>query len=105
MSALLELGPPVAARNRKRDLAEDDVDESGEDLVLAGDVVIDRHRLHAELRGQGADRERPEPAGVGHGQPAPEHAAPDRAPGAPRWRPSRAPPPPAPGTGSAMHLP
>src|SRR3954470_20764719 len=82
MSALLELGPPVAARNRKRDLAEDDVDESGEDLVLAGDVVVDRHRLHAELRGQGADRERPEPAGVGHGQRALEHALPAQ-PGSP----------------------
>ena len=59
------LRAPVAAGRREIDLAEDQVDDAVEDLVLARHVVVDRHRLDAELLGQRADGQRPEPSGVG----------------------------------------
>ena len=64
-SSPFHLGPPVTAGSRKLDLAEDDVDQGVEDLVLVGDVVVDRHRLDAQLLGEGADRQRSQPVGVG----------------------------------------
>src|SRR3954469_13688580 len=70
------LRPPVPAGHGKLDLAEDDVDERGEDLVLVGDVVVDRHRLDAELLREGADRQRRQATCVGHGESALEHALP-----------------------------
>jgi len=40
------------------DLREHHVHDPVEDLLLAGHVVVDRHRLHAEGGGEAADRER-----------------------------------------------
>ena len=59
------LGLPVAVRLGQFDFAEDQVDDRVQDLVLVGDVVIDRHRLDAELLGQRPDRERREAPRVG----------------------------------------
>ena len=68
------LRAPVAAGRRQLDLAEDEVDDAVEDLVLVGDVVVDRHRLDAELA---AASERivsdAEPAGVGDRDGAAQH--------------------------------
>ena len=64
----------VAPRRRsgigQLDLAEHEVDQPVEDLVLVGDVVVDRHRLDAELLGQRPDRQRRQAAGVGDGERA-----------------------------------
>src|SRR6476660_1919132 len=73
-SPLVHLRPPVPAGHRELDLAEDDVDERGEDLVLVGDVVVDRHRLGAELLRQRADGERSQTAGVGDRERGLDHA-------------------------------
>jgi hypothetical protein len=43
---------PVGLQRRQLDLAEDEVDHAVEDLVLVGDVVVQRHRLHAEGLGE-----------------------------------------------------
>jgi hypothetical protein len=71
-----DLGAPLAVGRRQLDLAEDDVDDAVEDLVLVGDVVVDRHRLHPELLGQGPDRQPGDPTGVGDRDGAVQHALP-----------------------------
>ena len=58
------------------DLAEDEVDDAVDDLVLVRDVVVDRHRLDAELVGERADRQRSEPSRVGDREGAAEHPIP-----------------------------
>ena len=75
-SPLAHLRPPVPAGHRKLDLAEDDVDERGKDLVLVSDVVVDRHRLGPELLREGADGERPQSAAVGDGERGLDHPLP-----------------------------
>ena len=59
---------------RQVDLAEDEIDDAVEDLVLVGDVVVERHRLDAELA---AASERivsaPTPAGVGDRDGSAQH--------------------------------
>ena len=47
------------------DLAEDQVDHAVEDVVLVGDVVVERHRLDAELLREPAHRERADALRVG----------------------------------------
>ena len=55
--ALAQLGLPVAAGGGRLDLAEDEVDHPVEEVVLVGDVVVERHRLDAELLGELAHRQ------------------------------------------------
>ena len=50
--------PPIASDQRQLDLAEDDVDDAVEDVRLVGDVVVERHRLNAELLCELAHRQR-----------------------------------------------
>ena len=54
-------------------LAVDEVDDAVDDLVLVGDVVVDGHRLDAQLLRERADRQRPDTPGVGDGHRAPQH--------------------------------
>src|SRR4051812_48549162 len=61
-----QLGAPVTAHRRKLYLAEDDVDDPVEDLLLVLDVVVHGHRLHAELVGQGPNGQGADAAPVGH---------------------------------------
>ena len=46
---LAHRGLPVGPGDRQVDLAEDEVDDAVEDLVLVGEVVVEGHRLDAEL--------------------------------------------------------
>ena len=57
-----DLRTPVATHRRHLDLAEHHVDDAVQDLLLVGDVVIDRHRLDTELLGERADRQRSDPS-------------------------------------------
>src|SRR6478672_3079254 len=61
---------PVSIARRSVDLGEDHVDDAVEDLALVGHVVVDRHRLDAELLREGADRQGGQAAGVGDGHSA-----------------------------------
>src|SRR3954469_9021576 len=61
-----QLGAPVTAHRRQLYLAEDDVDDAVEDLLLVLDVVVDGHRLHTELVGQGPNGQGADAAPVGH---------------------------------------
>jgi hypothetical protein len=49
---LAQLGLQVAVGRRGVDLGEDDVDHPVEEVVLVGDVVVERHRLDVELLGK-----------------------------------------------------
>ena len=76
-------GLPVTVEGRHADLAEDDVDHGVDEVVLVGDVAIERHRPDAELLPEAAHGEGLDPAivGKGHGclqnagtrQPVPPH--------------------------------
>jgi hypothetical protein len=66
MRSPLHLGSPRGADHRQADLGEHPVDHGVEDLLLVGDVVVDRHRAHSQLAGDPADRHRPGPDPVGH---------------------------------------
>src|SRR4051794_9533124 len=63
--ALAQLGLPVPVRRGRVDLAEDDVDHPVEEVGLAGDVVVERHRLDPELLGELAHRQLLGPTLVG----------------------------------------
>jgi hypothetical protein len=64
---LAQLLLPVAVRGGRLDLAEDQVDHAVEQVVLVRDVVVERHRLHAELLGDVAHRELRRATLVGQG--------------------------------------
>jgi hypothetical protein len=64
---------PVAVRRRGFDLAEDDVDHAVEQVVLAGDVVVERHRLDAELLRELAHGHGLEAASVREGDRGTQH--------------------------------
>ena len=72
--SLAQLGLPVAAGQGRLDLAEDDVDHPVEEVVLVGDVVVERHRLDPELLGELAHRQLLRPALVGQGDRGAQHA-------------------------------
>jgi len=71
--SLAQLRLPVAAGQGRLDLAEDDVDHPVEEVVLVVDVVVERHRLDAELLGELAHRELLRPALVGQGDRSVKH--------------------------------
>jgi hypothetical protein len=50
-------GPPVAVGGGEGDLLEHQVDHAVQELVLVGDVVVERHRSGAELVGEHAHAE------------------------------------------------
>jgi hypothetical protein len=54
-------------RRGQRDLAEHEVDHAVEDLVLAGDVVVERHRLDVQAVREPAHGQRGDAALVGQG--------------------------------------
>ena len=60
-----DLRSPVAVDGGQVDLAEHDVDDRVEDLTLVRDVVVQRHRLHAEVLGERADGQGSDPVRVG----------------------------------------
>ena len=49
MTCVAEVGRPVAGRGRSFDLADDALDDPVEQVVLAPDVAVERHRVDAEL--------------------------------------------------------
>ena len=53
--------PPLGAV----DLADHDVDDAVQNVVLVLDVVVERHRLDAERLGELAHAERVDPAAIG----------------------------------------
>ncbi len=59
------LGLPWRARHGQVDLGEDEVDDAVDDLVLVGEVVVERHRLDAEVLAEPAHAQAIEPALVG----------------------------------------
>ena len=56
---------PVSGRRRRLALVQDEVEDAVEDVVLVGDVVVERHRLEAERLAELAHRQRLDPALVG----------------------------------------
>ena len=56
---------PVVSVGSKVDLGRDEVDDAVDDLVLRGDVVVERHRLDAELLRDLPHAHRLDPAFVG----------------------------------------
>jgi hypothetical protein len=75
--------------DRDADLADDRVDQAVEQGLLAGQVVVERHRLDAEVAGEAAHRHRLDPVGVGDRDGGREQAVPaQRRPRFPRRPPS-----------------
>src|SRR6478609_7117024 len=68
------LRAPLALGVGQLDLLEHDVDQEVEELVLAGHVVVDRHRLGTELVGQRADGQARQTPLVGDPQRGIAHA-------------------------------
>ena len=60
--------------DRGVDLGEDGLDEAVEQGLLAGQVVVERHGLDAEIGGEAAHRQRREPVRVGESDRRGEHA-------------------------------
>ena len=58
-------GVPVAGRRRRLALGQDEVEHAVEEVVLVGDVVVERHGLEAERLAELAHRQRLDPALVG----------------------------------------
>jgi len=56
---------PVGPVSRSLYLADDDLDDSVEDLFLVGDVFVERHRLDPEFRPQTTHRQGAEPVSIG----------------------------------------
>ena len=56
---------PVSAVRRQLDLAQDEVDDPVQEVVLVRDVVVERHRLDAERLAELPHRQRLDPALVG----------------------------------------
>jgi len=70
------LRSPVASRQWEFDLAEHDIEDAVEDLALARDVMVDGHRLDAEVLSERADRQRrPSASRIGDGDGTTQHAA------------------------------
>ena len=59
-----------------QDLADDDLDDAVQDRILVGDVVVERHRLDAELVGEVAHRQRVDAARVGEFDGRAQHPLP-----------------------------
>jgi hypothetical protein len=55
-----QVPPPVLARRRRLEALQDAVQERVDELVLGGEVVVERHRRGTQSRGHGADGERAE---------------------------------------------
>jgi hypothetical protein len=72
--ALAQLGLPVAAGGGRLDLGEDQVDHAVEQVAAVGHVVVQRHRLDAELLGQLAHRQLLDAARVGQRDRGAQHA-------------------------------
>ena len=68
-----------AHRRRQLDLAEDEVDDAVDEVVLVGEVVVEGHRLDAELLAELAHAERLEPALIGELRARPAAPAPGSA--------------------------
>src|SRR5947209_12011996 len=64
---------PVGSAGGQDDLAEDEVDDAVEEVVLVGHVVVQRHRLDPEGFTELAHAERPDPALVGEGDGGAQH--------------------------------
>ena len=58
------------------DVAQDQVDDAVEDVVLVGHVVVQRHRLDPELLAEPAHGQRLDPALVGQGDGGAQHPLP-----------------------------
>jgi hypothetical protein len=67
---------PAAADPRHADLARHQLHEAVEDVLLAGDVVVERHRLDLERLGEPAHRERVDAALVGQPERRANHLFP-----------------------------
>ena len=63
-----------SCRRRIVDLADDDVDDAVEQVVLVADVAVEGHRLDAELLAELAHAQGLDPAPVGEVDRGPEHA-------------------------------
>ena len=67
---------PVSTVRREVDLAEYEIDDAVQDVVLVGDVVVERHRLDLELLTEPAHGERLDPARIGENQGGAQNALP-----------------------------
>ncbi len=67
---------PVGSVGSEIDLGRDEVDDAVDDLVLRADVVVERHRLDAELLGDLPHADRLDPALVGELHRGVQHAIP-----------------------------
>jgi Domain of unknown function (DUF4386) len=56
---------PVLTRSREGDLADGELDDAVQDRVLVGHVLVQRHRLDAELLAEPAHGQRFDAAGIG----------------------------------------
>src|SRR4051794_5501091 len=72
--ATTHLLPPRPLGVREVDLLEDHVDQGVEQLVLARDVVVDRHRLRAQSLGKRANGETGQAAPIRDGQGGGQHS-------------------------------
>ena len=70
---------PSRPRGRQVDLAEDEIDDAVDELVLVGEVVVERHRLDPELLAELAHAEGLEPALIGEPEGGLEHPLPAQA--------------------------
>ena len=57
--------PPTGSGSRQRELRGDAIGDAREQLVLVGEVLVQGHRLDAELLSQAAHRDRREPLAIG----------------------------------------
>src|SRR6516162_3993968 len=78
-NSLADRALPVGAADRWVDLGHDDIDHAVEQFLLAGDVLVERHRDHSELLGEPAHAECLDPDLVGEGDGGAEHAVPAEA--------------------------
>jgi hypothetical protein len=70
---LTNSGLPIGLAGREDDLAPRCVHDAVQDVVLVGDVVVQRHRLDPELLGELAHAERFDPAFVGKSDGRAQH--------------------------------
>ena len=76
-------GLPVSTARGQANLAEDDVDHRVDQVVLVGDVAVERHGRNFELLAQAAHGEGFEPAFIGSVGGRLEHPFPAETPPAP----------------------
>ena len=62
---LAQRGLPGPARRRSLDLADDDLDDAIEQVVLVADVAVERHGIDAELLAELAHAQRLDAASIG----------------------------------------